>query len=187
LTEKFNNILIIAIKSQNPLRCAGKRILPAKANVDQEPLRSSYVILTVAPVYEGKEIHMEKHIPKDSAMTDTASQSQTKMDVHLTTAAVAEIKRRLAETPEKADRMLRLRVQAGGCSGLSYDMDFVTDRESLDREFEFEGLKVLVDARSLLYIGGMTLDFSERLVNGGFQFSNPRAKRSCGCGTSFSV
>jgi iron-sulfur cluster assembly protein len=57
----------------------------------------------------------------------------------------------------------------------------------MDREFEFDGLKVLVDARSLLYIGGMTLDYSTRLVNGGFHFSNPKAKRSCGCGTSFSV
>jgi iron-sulfur cluster assembly protein len=66
-------------------------------------------------------------------------------------------------------------------------MEFVADKKDGDVEFTFDGLVVLVDGRSMPYINGMTLDYSDKMVNGGFQFSNPKAKRSCGCGTSFSV
>ena len=107
--------------------------------------------------------------------------------IELTPAAISEIRRRMSLEPDRDRNILRLRVEAGGCSGLSYDMTFVAAGEPNDRQFEFDGLKVVVDPRSLLYIAGMTLDYSTKMVNGGFQFSNPRAKRSCGCGTSFSV
>ncbi len=130
---------------------------------------------------------MENSVEKISSEDQGTTEAKPDMNVYLTPAAVTEVKRRLQSDPEGNRKMLRLRVQAGGCSGLSYDMDFVSERSQTDREFEFDGLKVVVDARSLLYIAGMTLDYSERLVNGGFVFTNPRAKRSCGCGTSFSV
>ena len=135
---------------------------------------------------------VNKSVDKGELKVSEASDQPTaklKLDanVYLTPEAVAEIKRRLAQEPESTNKMLRLGIEAGGCSGLSYDMTFVNEKGKMDKEFEFDGLKVLVDVKSLLYIGGMTLDFSTKMVNGGFQFTNPRAKRACGCGTSFSV
>ncbi len=107
--------------------------------------------------------------------------------IQLTPAAVAEIRRRLAAQSKPENSKLRLWVEAGGCSGLSYEMEFVVEKRDRDFEFAFDGLAVLVEERSMPYITGMTLDYSDKMVNGGFQFSNPKAKRSCGCGTSFSV
>ena len=130
---------------------------------------------------------MDKKTNPNTEGTVAAVKPQPDMSIHLTDAAIAEIRRRLAHESDGEKRMLRLRVGAGGCSGLSYEMEFVPAGDAKDKEFVFDGLSVLVDARSLVYIAGMTLDYSSQMVNGGFQFSNPRAKRSCGCGTSFSV
>ncbi|MGB5106974.1 MAG: iron-sulfur cluster assembly accessory protein [Candidatus Zixiibacteriota bacterium] len=105
----------------------------------------------------------------------------------LTEPAIVEIRRRMSSDPSNHGKKLRLWVEAGGCSGLSYEMAFVAEKKDGDVEFNFDGLVVQVDGRSMSYINGMTLDFSDKMVNGGFQFSNPKAKRSCGCGTSFSV
>ncbi len=107
--------------------------------------------------------------------------------ITVTPAAVTEFRRRLQSEASAGEKMLRISVEAGGCSGLSYEMGFVTEQTENDHVFDFEGLKVLVDRKTLPYINGLTLDYSAKLVNGGFQFSNPVAKRSCGCGTSFSV
>lgn len=107
--------------------------------------------------------------------------------IQLTPAAIAEVRRRMSAQADPEKKLLRLWVEAGGCSGLSYEMGFVKDRQERDFEFSFDGLTVLVESRSMPYITGMTLDYSDKMVNGGFQFSNPKAKRSCGCGTSFSV
>ena len=107
--------------------------------------------------------------------------------INVTPAAVAEFRRRLQQEHAEGERLLRISVEAGGCSGLSYEMDFVSEQAETDHVFDFEGLKVLVDRKTLPYINGLTLDYSAKMVNGGFQFSNPVAKRSCGCGTSFSV
>jgi iron-sulfur cluster assembly protein len=130
---------------------------------------------------------MNQKIYPNSEGTAAAVKPQPDMNIHLTDAAIAEIKRRMTQTPDTGKKILRLRVGAGGCSGLSYEMEFVAAGDTKDREFVFDGLSVLIDARSLTYVAGMTLDYSTQMVNGGFQFSNPRAKRSCGCGTSFSV
>ena len=105
----------------------------------------------------------------------------------LTPAAIAEVRRRMVAKGHPEASLLRLWVEAGGCSGLSYEMEFVAVPKERDVQFTFDGLTVLVEARSMAYINGMTLDYSDKMVNGGFQFSNPKAKRSCGCGTSFSV
>jgi iron-sulfur cluster assembly protein len=107
--------------------------------------------------------------------------------INVTPSAVAEVRRRLEQEQTVGEKLLRISVEAGGCSGLSYEMGFVAEQTESDHVFDFEGLKVLVDRKTLPYINGLTLDFSPRMVNGGFQFSNPVAKRSCGCGTSFSV
>lgn len=85
------------------------------------------------------------------------------------------------------DSFLRVRVKLGGCSGLSYKMEFDVKEGDQDRVFESYGTKVVVDPQSLLYILGMRLEYEGGLNGKGFQFSNPNAKRTCGCGSSFAV
>lgn len=82
---------------------------------------------------------------------------------------------------------LRVSVKGGGCSGLMYDLGFDGNISPDDKVFEDKGIKILVDKRSLLYLLGTTLDFSDGLNGKGFQFVNPNASRTCGCGESFSV
>lgn len=82
---------------------------------------------------------------------------------------------------------LRVRVTGGGCSGLAYKMKFVASPKKGDLLLRAGGANVLVDTRSALYLRGMTLDYSDRLVAGGFKFENPNAKASCSCGESFAV
>ena len=82
---------------------------------------------------------------------------------------------------------LRVGVQGGGCSGLRYDLHFDGGTSEKDEVFEDKGIKILVDKKSLLYLLGTTLDFSDGLNGKGFQFINPNASRTCGCGESFSV
>ncbi len=118
-------------------------------------------------------------------MTDTTIQTTSPDVIILTSSAVAEIKRLMAEE-NQPDLYLRIGVASGGCSGMSYSMEFDTKQSELDREFDFDGLKVRVDLKALLHLAGTTLDFKGGLLGGGFAFSNPKAKRSCGCGSSFS-
>jgi iron-sulfur cluster assembly protein len=82
---------------------------------------------------------------------------------------------------------LRLGVQGGGCSGLSYLIKFEPQARSTDKVFEFGGVKIFVDPKSLLYLDGTTLDYTETLMHSGFSFHNPNAKTNCGCGTSFTA
>ncbi len=82
---------------------------------------------------------------------------------------------------------VRVSVKGGGCSGLMYDLDFDDKIHSADQVFEDKGVKILVDKKSLLYLLGTVLDFSDGLNGKGFQFINPNASRTCGCGESFAV
>jgi iron-sulfur cluster assembly protein len=82
---------------------------------------------------------------------------------------------------------LRLGVQGGGCSGLSYLIRFEPQNRPSDKVFDFEGVKVFVDPKSMIYLEGMTLDYKESLMQSGFVFDNPNAQKSCGCGTSFTA
>ena len=82
---------------------------------------------------------------------------------------------------------LRVAVKGGGCSGLAYDLSFDTDMKPSDILFEDKDVKVLVDNKSLLYLFGTELDFSDGLNGKGFEFKNPNASRTCGCGESFAV
>ena len=82
---------------------------------------------------------------------------------------------------------LRLGVSGGGCSGLSYVIKFDTHPRERDRIFEFDGVRIFIDPKSFIYLHGMTLDYEETLMRQGFNFINPNATRSCGCGTSFSA
>jgi iron-sulfur cluster assembly protein len=82
---------------------------------------------------------------------------------------------------------LRLGVQGGGCSGLSYLIRFEPTSRPSDQVYEFDGVRVFVDPKSLLYLEGITLDYKESLMQSGFVFDNPNAQKSCGCGTSFTA
>lgn len=104
--------------------------------------------------------------------------------VHVTATAVTELKRLLAEEKEPT-LFVRLGVVSGGCSGMSYSMAFDNNPSDMDREFDFDGLRVRIDLKALMYMSGTTVDYKSGLLGGGFQFSNPNAKRSCGCGSSF--
>ena len=82
---------------------------------------------------------------------------------------------------------VRVSVKGGGCSGLTYDMAFDNEETSADQTFESNGMKLVTDIKSILYLHGTTLDFSDGLNGKGFQFVNPNASRTCGCGESFAV
>jgi iron-sulfur cluster assembly protein len=82
---------------------------------------------------------------------------------------------------------LRVSVVGGGCSGLSYKLDFDNEQKPMDQVFEDNGVKVVTDLKSFLYLVNTTLDFSDGLNGKGFYFSNPNASRTCGCGESFAV
>jgi len=85
----------------------------------------------------------------------------------------------------RSEAFLRVGVKGGGCSGLEYVMKLDTVRKPIDLEQEFDGVKVICDAKSAVYLRGSTLEYTGNLIGGGFKFDNPNAGRSCGCGTSF--
>lgn len=85
------------------------------------------------------------------------------------------------------DYFVRVSVTSGGCSGLSYKMDFDNESKPNDQVFEDNGVKVVTDLKSFLYLFNTTLEFSGGLNGKGFQFNNPNASRTCGCGESFAV
>jgi iron-sulfur cluster assembly protein len=114
--------------------------------------------------------------------------------ITVTEKAVKEIKRIKTTDPTATDSNLRVQVAGGGCSGMSYKLGF--DKEPpapSDKVFDLkseeigEVAKLVIDAKSFLYLSGMTLDFTDGLNGTGFVFQNPNAKRTCGCGSSFSV
>ncbi len=104
--------------------------------------------------------------------------------VRVTPQAVAELKRLIGQEKEE-NLFVRIGVASGGCSGMSYAMEFDNEPKDTDREFDFDGLRVRVDTSALVYIKGSIVDYKGGLLGGGFSFENPNAKRSCGCGTSF--
>ena len=111
--------------------------------------------------------------------------------ISLSPAAVKKVREFLDRQEGTEDLYLRLGVKGGGCSGFSYVIEFDRDvDEKHDRFFEIEGVRVVVDRKSLLFLAGTTLDYTGDLHvvgEGGFVFKNPNASRSCGCGTSFQV
>ena len=99
--------------------------------------------------------------------------------------AVRKINALIAQQ-QKDGQGLRVKVVGGGCSGLSYKMDLDVQRDG-DRVFERDTAKVLVDRKSFIYLRGTELDYADGLMDSGFKLQNPNVKRSCGCGSSFSV
>ncbi|MBK9169901.1 MAG: iron-sulfur cluster assembly accessory protein [Bryobacterales bacterium] len=115
-----------------------------------------------------------------------AQETLVQNELEVTPKAVAKIRQAFAKEGV-TDGALRLGVLGGGCSGLSYQFKFDTRVRPTDKVYEFDGVKVVVDPKSLLYLRGMTLDYKEALLQSGFVFENPNAQKSCGCGTSFAA
>ena len=107
------------------------------------------------------------------------------MAITLTDAAAARVKSFLDQRGKGLG--LRLGVRTSGCSGMAYVLEFVDELEEGDLVFEDHGVKVIVDAKSMVYIDGTELDFAREGLNEGFKFNNPNVKDECGCGESFSV
>lgn len=107
--------------------------------------------------------------------------------IQMTETAANKLKALRSEEGRSADYFLRVEVKKGGCSGLSYKMNFVNEMQPGDKAFEAFGEKLVVDNQSFMYLIGMTLDFSGGLNGKGFVFNNPNATKACGCGASFNV
>lgn len=104
--------------------------------------------------------------------------------INVTEAAAFEVKDMLQQN-DMSDGYLKLKVNGGGCTGLTYGMSAESQPADYDQTFEFHGLKVLVDKDDLPLLDGTTVDFKQSLMGGGFQIDNPNAIASCGCGSSF--
>jgi iron-sulfur cluster assembly protein len=104
--------------------------------------------------------------------------------ITLTESALKQVKR-LMEAQNLTGVFLRVGVRGGGCSGLSYSLEFDPERGTHDRSFEVDGITVVVDAKSYFYLNGTTLDYVQHGLTGGFTFRNPNARQTCGCGSSF--
>ena len=100
---------------------------------------------------------------------------------------ITKISELMKEEKQPENAFLRAKVKRGGCSGFSYKLDFDSTLADGDKEFENNGVKVVIDNKSILYILGMTLNYEGGLNGAGFIFSNPNASKTCGCGSSFAV
>jgi len=129
-----------------------------------------------------------EHTASESAMRhgSEAPVEAARDGVELTAKAIEMGKKALARrgTPDAA---LRLGVRGGGCSGVSYAIEFADKVRTKDNVYEFDGLRVVVDPKSLVYLRGSVLDYEFKLMEHGFKFRNPNVSKSCGCGESFGV
>lgn len=126
--------------------------------------------------------------PKSDATENKSEKAGAKkLPLTLTDAAVEAARMALNKrgTPDAA---IRLGIKGGGCSGFSYVIEYEDDPpRARDRSFEFEGVRVIIDKKSLVYLMGTVLDFEKTLMKQGFKFRNPNEATSCSCGTSFTV
>tara|TARA_B100001093_G_scaffold510786_1_gene577304 strand:- start:2372 stop:2758 length:387 start_codon:yes stop_codon:yes gene_type:complete len=109
-----------------------------------------------------------------------------KAQIIVTQKAVKRLKA-VMQADGKDGYFLRMSVEGGGCSGMTYNMDFEKSKKEFDKIFKSNGLTVLCDLKSWLYLKDVEIDYSDDLLNGGFKIKNPNAERTCGCGTSFSA
>jgi iron-sulfur cluster assembly accessory protein len=121
-----------------------------------------------------------------TATVNPAQETEKKAPLILTSQAIGKV-REIMATQDPIPAGLRIGVVGGGCSGFQYSMSFETQSGMMDKVFSFDDLKVFVDATSLMYLNGCTVDYVETLEAAGFKFENPQVKSTCGCGSSFSV
>ena len=129
---------------------------------------------------------------KETKITEKLKNSDDGKGILITGSAIQQISNLIKNQVDK--KALRVGVRSGGCSGMSYTMDFIGEDEinSDDKIYDYSlsedvAFQVVCDPKSLLYIYGMQLDFSTELIGGGFNFTNPNASQTCGCGSSFAV
>lgn len=139
------------------------------------------------------QLYSETTTPSSTDSTTTTTDYVEPEDavIHIKPPAMIRLRELKSKQSPDAYLVLRMGVRNGGCSGLSYVMDFSTEaaieEEDAVDDYEAEGIKCVVDAKSMLYLYGLELDFSDELIGGGFKFFNPNAEDSCGCGSSFGV
>lgn len=128
--------------------------------------------------------------PQVSTMTQAATTAPpapttgpSKREIEITEAAAAEIAKQRAKR-ESPDAMIRIGVRGGGCTGFTYVFEWAEQLRPTDKVFSAHGVSIVVDPKSLVYLGGMQLDFVRGMMGHGFKFNNPNAKGSCGCGES---
>jgi iron-sulfur cluster assembly protein len=107
--------------------------------------------------------------------------------IEITERAVSEVRRIVSEQKLPEATALRVGVKGGGCSGFSYTLGFDDQVSETDQIYEIEGVRVVCDPKSFLYLNGTQIDFEDNLMGRGFKFGNPNAAKTCGCGESFSV
>ena len=108
------------------------------------------------------------------------------MPITMTESAIKKVTKikKKRQTPEA---YFRISLHGGGCSGLSYSYDLISEPDPTDRVFDFENVKLCIDKKSYLFLNGTEVDYAESLMNSGFTFNNPAAKRTCSCGESFTI
>lgn len=124
--------------------------------------------------------------PAEVLAPSNRSEQEGAPEIRLTRKAV-EMAKKAIERRAQPTEGLRLGVRGGGCSGVSYAIEFADKVRPRDQVFEFEGLKVVIDPKSLIYLRGSILEYEVKLMQHGFRFRNPNEKSGCGCGESFSV
>lgn len=107
--------------------------------------------------------------------------------IRVSDSAVEQVQKLKTDQSVSQEAFIRVGVKGGGCSGLTYMMDFDTELKDEDKVFEDKGVKIVVDKKSFLYLVGTELDYAGGLNGKGFSFINPNANRTCGCGESFSI
>lgn len=123
---------------------------------------------------------------KQEQIIESKQQEFQKASIIVTEGAVKKLKN-VMKSDNKEDYFLRMSVEGGGCSGMTYKMDFDKQQKEFDKVFKSNGLTVICDLKSWLYLKDVEIDYSDDLLNGGFKIKNPNAERTCGCGTSFSA
>ena len=119
--------------------------------------------------------------------TKTLEKSDIKQDISLTEKAISEVRKIKKENNIPENYSLRVGVKGGGCSGLTYTLGFDSEHRDGDNLLDIDGITLMVDWKSILYLKGTTIDYSDGLMGKGFVFNNPIAKKTCGCGSSFGV
>ena len=133
------------------------------------------------------DMNIESNAGTNTNGSETGAVTAKKaMAIFVSPKAIVKAKEALAKRGTPTG-MLRLGVKGGGCSGFSYVMEFADESRTRDLVFEFDGLKVVVDPKSLVFLNGCTLDYEVKLMQHGFKFVNPNEQGGCGCGESFSV
>jgi iron-sulfur cluster assembly protein len=131
---------------------------------------------------------LDEEMSAELAVLNAENLTPNQKGVQVTERALKAIRVAMAKEGISPDAGgLRLGVQGGGCSGLSYNIRFDTQPRERDRIYQFEDVRVFVDPKSFIYLHGMILDYEETLMRRGFNFVNPNSTKSCGCGSSFSA